>query len=227
MKLAALYSGGKDSNFALWQASKEHTIKCLITLKSKNPDSYMFQTPGINMTKIQSECLNIPIINQATKGEKEKELTDLKKAIKKAINEYKIEGIVTGAIKSTYQASRIQKICNELNIWCINPIWQINEIEFLKQLIKNKFKVIIVAIASYPLTKTFLGKELNKELIIELEKIANKYGFNPAGEGGELETLVLDSPLFKSKINITKFNTIMDSENSGKIEIENWIIKKK
>lgn len=227
MKLAALYSGGKDSNFALWEASKKHKIQCLITIISKNPHSYMFQTPGINMTKLQALCLNIPIIKQETQGEKEKELDDLKKAIEKAITKFKIEGIVTGAIKSTYQASRIQKICKELNIWCFNPIWQINEIEFLNKLIKSKFKIIIVGIASYPLTKKYLGKELNKNIINELILMSKNYGLNPAGEGGELETLVIDGPNFKKSIDITQSQIICDSENSGILKINKATIKNK
>ena len=77
MRVAVLYSGGKDSNMALFLARKKHSIGCLITIKSKNLDSYMFHTPNINFVKEQAMALEIPLIFLGTKGEKEKELKDL------------------------------------------------------------------------------------------------------------------------------------------------------
>src|SRR3989344_5688116 len=100
MKVAVLFSGGKDSCMALMKAMKFHKIECLITIVSNNKESYMFHTPNIGITKIQSKAIKIPVIQQRTKGEEEKELDDLKEAIKKAKQKFKIKGIVTGAIMS-------------------------------------------------------------------------------------------------------------------------------
>lgn len=219
MKLGVLFSGGKDSNFALYEASKKHTISCLITIISQNDSSYMFQTQGIDFTKFQAKALDIPQILVKTKGEKELELKDLKKAIFDAKKNLGIEGVVTGAIGSIYQASRVQKICDELNLWCFNPLWQKNQIGFLRELIENNFKISIVGIASYPLDKSFLGKIIDNKIIDKLEIFEKKYGLNPAGEGGEIETFVLDSPLFKQKLEISDFEILMDSENCGKVLI--------
>lgn len=220
MKIGILFSGGKDSNYATYIMSKEHEVKCLISMISKNQESYMFQTPGNNFIKYQAEALNLPIIEYKTDGEKEEELKDLKNAIKDAIKIYDIKAIATGAIKSVYQASRIQKICDELNIWCFNPIWQIDEKTFLRKLINEKFIISIIGIFSYPFTQNNLGKILNNNLYKELVELEKKYKINPAGEGGELETFVLDSPIFKKKIEIIKSKKIMDSENSGILKIE-------
>lgn len=220
MKLACLFSGGKDSNFALYKASKKHEISCLISMISKNLESYMFQTPGNKFIKYQAKALEIPLIEFLTNGKKELELQDLKKAIQKAKEEYKIKGIVTGAIKSVYQASRIQKICSELNLWCFNPLWQINEHEFLEELIDNKFEIKIIGIASYPLDGKFLGKTINKELKETLFSLEQSHSLSPIGEGGELETFITNAPTFKKRINILKSKKIMDSENSGILEIK-------
>lgn len=217
MKVGILYSGGKDSNFATFLASKEHDIKCLISMKSANLESYMFQSIGNEIVKLQSVAMNIPLIHFETKGEKEKELEDLKSAIIEAVNKYEIEGIVTGAIKSTYQASRVQKICNELDLWCFNPLWQINEEKFLEKLIENEFDVRIIAIAAYPLTDKILNRKIDLRFIEEVGKVK---GISIAGEGGEYESFVLDSPLFKKKISIDKFDIKMDSENSGNVVIK-------
>ncbi|MCD6247097.1 MAG: diphthine--ammonia ligase, partial [Candidatus Diapherotrites archaeon] len=107
MRLAVLFSGGKDSCLALHRAAKQHSIECLVSLVSKNKESYMFHTVNIELTRLQAEAMEIPIIQKKTAGEKEKELRDLKKALEEAIERFAIEGIVTGAIRSIYQASRI------------------------------------------------------------------------------------------------------------------------
>ena len=220
MKLAVLYSGGKDSNYALYKASKHHEIVCLISLISKNSYSYMFQSPGTSLIKYQSQALKIPLLEHRTSGEKEVELKDLEDAIKKTIKNYSIEGIVTGAINSTYQASRIQNICKKLDIWCFNPLWQKDQIEFLKELIQNNFEIKIVGIASYPLDKSYLGRTIDETLLDELIGMQKNYKINPAGEGGEIETFVTNSPLFKKRILIKKSTHKMDSINSGELIIE-------
>ena len=197
MKLAVLFSGGKDSTYALYLARRfNHEISCLVSLDSENKDSFMFHTP-VDKVDSLAEKLNLPLIKQKTKGKKELELKDLKKAINVAIKKYKIEGIVTGAVASTYQASRIQKICNELDIYCFNPLWQKDQIELLNELIKNNFKFKIVKVAADGLDDSWLNKIIDSKTLPELIELSRRYKFNPAGEGGELETEIVSCPLFK------------------------------
>ena len=232
MKLGVLFSGGKDSTYSAWLAKEfGYELTCLISIFSKNPESYMFHTPSIEQVKKQAQTMEIPLIIQKTKGEKEEELKDLEKAIQKAIKKYKIQGIVTGAIQSIYQSSRIQKICDKLNLECFNPLWQKNEEEYLAELIQNKFKVILVGVFAYPLNESWLGKEINQEFIKEMKELNKsprdhpegcKYKINPAGEGGEFETFVLNCPLFKKELKIINKGRKISStgENSWKMELE-------
>jgi len=205
MKLGALFSGGKDSTYATYLAKQAgHEISCLITIVSENKDSFMFHTPAINLTEQQAESMALPMIQLTTKGEKEKELEDLEKAIKLAIKKYKIRGIVTGAVGSVYQASRIQKICNKLSIECFNPLWQKDQVEILNELLKSKFQVIIAGVAAFPFTKEWVRRKIDEKTIEELKMLQEKYQINPAGEGGEFESLVVSCPLFSKNINLGK-----------------------
>src|SRR3989344_8980859 len=174
MNLAILFSGGKDSTLALFKAQKLHKISCLITLDSENKDSYMFHTP-INQVEVLAKKLKLPLIKQKTKGKKELELKDLKKAISLAIKKYKIQGVVTGAVASTYQASRIQKICNDLDLHCFNPLWQKNQLGLLNELLENKFEIIVVAVAAAGLDEKWLGRKIDKKAIAELVGLNKKY----------------------------------------------------
>jgi ABC transporter with metal-binding/Fe-S-binding domain ATP-binding protein len=221
MKLASLFSGGKDSVFSAYIAQKQgHEIVCLITILSENKESYMFHTPSIEKTKNQAKAMNIPLMISKTKGVKEEELKDLEEAIKVAIKKYKIEGVVTGAIKSVYQASRIQKICDKLNIVCINPLWQIDELKYINDLIKYKFNVIITGVFAYPLNQSWLGKSINSQFIQEITKLNEKYKIHIAGEGGEYESFVLNCPLFKKPLKIKSYKDFKEGENSWRREIE-------
>jgi len=226
MKVAVLFSGGKDSCMALMKAMKFHEIECLITIVSNNKESYMFHTPNIGITKIQSKAIKIPVIQQRTKGEEEKELDDLKEAIKKAKQKFKIKGIVTGAIRSIYQAKRVQKICKDLDLYCFNPLWLGNQIELLEEILRNKFEVVISGVFAYPLDEKLLGKKIDDNVIALLKSLQEKYLINPAGEGGEIETTVLNAPFFNKKIKIIDYKKKY-SKNSGVFQIKRAILIRK
>jgi ABC transporter with metal-binding/Fe-S-binding domain ATP-binding protein len=202
VNLGVLFSGGKDSTFACYRAMEKNTVACLITLISENVDSYMFHTPNIRLTGLQAEAIGIPMLSWPTEGRKEEELEDLNEAIAVAIEKYKLEGIVTGAIESVYQAARVQRICRELDLWCFNPLWQINQVDYLRLLLSVGFEIIISGVFAYPFDESWVGATLTEELIQKLEKLQKKYKINPSGEGGELETFVLDGPLFKKRIEV-------------------------
>lgn len=224
MRLGVLFSGGKDSTFALFKALKEHEVVCLINLKSSNPDSYMFHTPAAELVEKQAEAIGLPLLQLKTKGEREKELLDLKNAIKLAKDSYKIQGLVTGAVASEYQASRIKKICDELKLEVFNPLWHMNQIELLKELVNSNFEVIITGIAAYPLDESWLGRRIDEKMIKELGELQEKFRLNPAGEGGEIETAVLNAPCFKKRIIITS-STKTCNKNAGVLNIKEAILE--
>ena len=205
MKLGVLFSGGKDSTLAMHLAKEHHEISCLLSMKSENDESYMFHTPNIGITELQAEALDIPLLTGFTAGEKEAELSDLKDLIENAVELFGIEGIVTGAVGSVYQASRVQKICADLGLWCFNPLWQFDQIELLEKLVREKYEIIISSIAAYPLDQNWLGRKIDSKAISELKVLQDKYKIHPAGEGGEFESLVLNAPMFKRKIKISEY----------------------
>lgn len=220
MKLGILFSGGKDSTLAAWIARREgYEVNCLISISSENKESFMFHVPSIERTAKQAEAMGLPIILKKSKGEKEVELKDLEEAIVEARNKFGIEGIVTGAVESVYQASRVQKICNRLGLECFNPLWQKDQIELLRDLVKEKFEVIVVGVAAYPLDEKFLGRKIDEEFIDEMSSLQEKFDINPAGEGGEFESFVLDGPVFERGLEIASFEDF-GSGNSWRREVE-------
>jgi len=218
MKLAVLFSGGKDSYLALQYASIDHKISCLLTLESEKEDSWMFHTPAIEWTKLQAKAMGIDHLTSKTSGVKEEELDDLCSIIESAISKYSIEGIVTGALASVYQSTRIQKICNDLGLWCFNPLWQMSQKQLLQELLSNKVESIITGVAAEPFDDTWLGRLIDSECVDDLMSLESRYRINPAGEGGELESFVLSAPLFHKSIRIVESKKHY-SNFSGRLEI--------
>ncbi len=218
MKLGILFSGGKDSTLALHIAAKHETVACLITLASINKESYMFHTPNIDLTKLQAEALEIPLITKTTAGKKEDELKDLEQAIAEAIKEYQIEGVITGAVESVYQSTRIQRVCQHLDLWCFSPLWKRNQKQLLEQIIQQHFNVIISGIFAYPLDESWLGKKIDLVMLKRLVELEKKFGISPSGEGGEIETTVLNAPLFKKKLEVLKYG-VETRGNAGVFDI--------
>lgn len=203
MRLGVLFSGGKDSTLALHMAAEKDVVACLITVVSRNKESYMFHTPNVDVTSLQAEALGLPLVRVETEGQKEEELADLELAIKQAKREHGVEGVVTGAVESVYQASRVQRICNRLDLWCFNPLWKHDQKTLLETLLQKQFNVIISGVFAYPLDEKWLGEQFTHQMIERLVELQGKYGISPSGEGGEIETTVLDAPMFKQKIEVT------------------------
>ena len=201
MKVASLFSGGKDSIYAIYVAQQwGWDVTNLITLQPVKKNSWMFHSINIHLTEKIAQSINVPLIKKQTKGEKEEELTDLKDILKNL----NIEGVISGAIASEYQRTRIEKICHELDIKSFTPIWHKDQELILRNQINAGFKIIVVGVYAQGFDETWLGKPLNEAALAELIKLREKYSINIAGEGGEYETLVLDCPIYKKKLVLDK-----------------------
>ena len=216
MHLAALVTGGKDSILALYRAQQMgHTIEVLATMIPERSDSYMFHFPNIHLTDYISRALEIPLVKAPTSGIKEKELEDLRKLLASL----DVEGVVTGAVLSLYQKERIDRLCDELGIKSVAPLWHKDPLEIMKKLIRLKFKVIIVGVYAFGLDQTWLGQEINSERLEKLVELHEKYQISLVGEGGEYESLVLDAPIYKKRLEIIKAETIYEN-NSGVLVVK-------
>ena len=216
MHVAALITGGKDSLYATMLAMKKgHIIECLVSMRPKRADSWMFHYPNIHLTNLLSDATGIPLILVETSGIKEEELEDLKRVLARL----DIDGVVSGAIASRYQKIRINRICRELGLKSITPLWQRDPAKLLAEMIDADLKIIITAVAALGLDETWLGRRLDKKALSDLIKLSNKYGINVCGDGGEMETLVLDAPIFKKSIKILKAKRVWEGD-SGYLLIE-------
>jgi len=228
MNVGVLFSGGKDSTFSLhWAFLHGFNVRCLISFKPEREDSYMFHYPCVDITRLQAEAVGLPLEMFYTSGLRDLELKDLERGLEEVAMKYELDGIVTGALLSDYQRMNIALICEKVGLRVFNPLWRKNQESYMRELVDYGFKILITSINVYGIPIDLVGKILTRqdvELIIERARI---YGFNPAFEGGEAETLVVDAPLFRKRLVIDKFRVVRTSEYTARLEIESVYLQDK
>jgi diphthine-ammonia ligase len=214
MRLASLYSGGKDSTYSIFNVKQMgHDVSCLITMHPWADDSLLFHYPNLCLTKYLADAMQIPLIEFIINGRsKEAEVDALEKAIIQARSIYDIQGIVHGGISSKFQKDIFERICSKNQLESVAPLWKVQPIQYMYRLLDNNFNIKIVGVSAMGLDRHWLGRSLDKVSIGELEYFSKKFGFNFTFEGGEAETLVVDCPIFRKKLDIKKATTLWDGQ---------------
>jgi len=223
MRVAALVTGGKDSALALYRALKlGYEVGFLVTMLPQREDSWMFHFPNIHLTDLFAEAVEIPLVKAETVGIKETELEDLKNLLATL----DVQGVVSGAISSRYQKDRIDKVCRELNLKSIAPLWQDDSMQLLKEIVNLNFEVVIVGVYAYGFDQSWLGRKIDSTALNDLVELNEKYQISLVGEGGEYETLVLDAPFFKKRIQVLQTERIWENHSGQLLVREAKLVEK-
>jgi diphthine-ammonia ligase len=223
LRVAALVTGGKDSALALHRTLKKgYKVKHLVTMVPQREDSWMFHYPNIHMVDLFAQAVDIPLVKAETSGIKEAELTDLRQVLARL----DVDAIVTGAIFSQYQKKRVDEICQELGLKHISPLWHEAPLELLKEIVTLKMETIIVGVYAYGFDETWLGRKINEDTIKDLVELNRKFQVSLVGEGGEYETLVLDAPFFKKKIQLIETKKIWEGQSGYSIVKQAVLVNK-
>ncbi|MDH5481979.1 MAG: TIGR00289 family protein [Candidatus Bathyarchaeota archaeon] len=210
MRLAVLATGGKDSTLALHRVlKKSYDVEYLVCMVPLSEDSWMFHYPNICLIDLFAEAVGIPLVKAETAGIKEKEVGDLKRLI----GTLDVEGIVSGAIASNYQKTRIERICKQLKLKCITPLWHENPQGMLSEILDLNFEAIITGVYAHGFSREWLGRKIDDAAVADLIELNKQYGVSLVGEGGEYETLVLDTLFFKRRIKVVEAEKIWKGES--------------
>ena len=220
MKLACLFSGGKDSTYAIHLAKQQgHDVVCLLSIFPKSEESHLLHHPNLKWTKLQSVSMKIPqLIISSNSDETNDELIVMEKLLQNAKDEFKIDGLVHGGIKSKFQKEKFEILCKKLNLISIAPLWNTEPKQYMNELINSGFHFLMITVSSDGLDEQWLGKIILKSDIKLLTNLSDKFEFNLNFEGGEAETFVIDCPLFSHSIKINEFTKNWDGYR-GRFEI--------
>lgn len=199
------WSGGKDSCLALYYALREGGKPSkLVTMLIEDGKRSRSHGLSLDLLKAQAQSLNIPLYTCSTSWlSYEENFSSILRDIKKeAIN----FGIF-GDIDLEDHKAWVERVCSTENINSYLPLWQKGRREIVEEFINLGFKATIVAVKDGVLDNSYLGKELDNNLLKEFEKI----GIDACGENGEFHTVVTDGPIFSKQINIKKLDVVLRS----------------
>jgi len=217
LKVAVLFSGGKDSTYAAWIAQHQGwDVAALVSVLPKGVESLMFHFPNVRWTKIQAEAMGLP---HRTIDAGQHELLGLREGLHETQEALGIDGLVRGAVARDYQKSRIDQICDMLGLKSFAPLWRKDPQILVNDLRSFGFKIILSGVGAAGLDESWLGQELTDRRWDLLEKVSKKHGIHLTGEGGEYETFVIDAPHFERRVSVDKTVNRWDGQ-SGYLVIE-------
>jgi diphthine-ammonia ligase len=199
MQLAALFSGGKDSTFAAYLMEQQgHVVDHLVSILPSDPHSWVFHTPNLDLIPLMAKAMGKKLVTKRSSGD---EASDLG-ALKEALIGLEVDGVITGAIASDYQWDRINGVCEEIGMKVFSPLWRKEQDLLMTELLEAEIKAVFVSVSAEGMEPSWLGRQLDQTSLVELRRLARIHGMNLAGEGGEYETMVLDSPIHRQALRI-------------------------
>ena len=215
MRLAAMYSGGKDSTFAMYLAEQMgHEIVCLVTVRPEDRASWIFHTPNLSVVPVMAEAMGKELVTVPSDGTEEGDMA----AMRDALSGLDIDGIVVGALWSDYQWDRMNLICGDLGLFVLVPLWRKDQDTVYDEMVSAGIEAIIVGVFAEGLDERWLGRRLDAETKRELCRLRDRYGISIMGEGGEYESMTLDSPMHLKRLVIDGSEKRME-RNAGTFDV--------
>ena len=231
----SLFSGGKDSSWALYRALERGLpVERLVTVHPEG-DSYMYHVPATHLATLAAESIGIELLGvepddfEASEtvdsgAQGDAELEPLEAALRDLSEELPggLAGLTAGAVESEYQTSRIEAMADRLDAEVFAPLWRQDPRELADAMLDAGFEIRIIRVAAGGLDESWLGRRLDADTLDELETLNEQYGVHILGEGGEFETLVTDGPHMDRRIALD-YETEWET-NHGSVRIEDaWL----
>jgi len=201
VRVAALFSGGKDSTYAAHVAEQQGwEVSHLVTVHPRGEESMMFHWPNTHLTPLLAEAMGKPLVEVPGSGEPEAEVDELGEALR----QLGVDGIVSGAVASEYQRTRLERMGHGIGLKTFTPLWHKDPLELLRSLRAAGFQAVVAGCFAEGLGREWLGRPLDEPAIAELAALQRTRGIHPGGEGGEYESLVLAGPGWKGRVEVVR-----------------------
>jgi diphthine-ammonia ligase len=203
MRVMALLSGGKDSVAAVEVAQGfGWDVVGALALRPAQDDAWMFHTPALDVVAGVAQCLGVPLLESPVRAGAVEEVEDLEAAVARARDRFGAEGLVSGALASEYQRTRIDAVGHRLGIKTFAPLWHKEPNLYLRSLLAGGYDVRFTRTAADGVPNAWCGGPLDASRVDAMQ--GHRARPHVAGEGGEYETLVLDAPHYGRRLVIDR-----------------------
>ncbi|MCL1965646.1 MAG: diphthine--ammonia ligase [Candidatus Bathyarchaeota archaeon] len=223
MKLAASWSGGKDSAFAFYLAKQQgHEVVNILTMMMSEEKSF-FHLMHSALLAAQADAMGVSLIKKYVSNE------TYEHDFKEVLVELKakgVEGLVTGDIYDVagHEEGWLSRVCREIGLKPVRPLWMGDTKQIFLNYINAGFKATVVRTKLGKLGEDWLGRVLDRSFYDDILKLGN---VDPCGEDGEYHTVVTDGPCFKKAIDIVETRKHRFDNNFGYLEIKDFVVKHK
>lgn len=209
MKVFASWSGGKDCMLAVYRylQTKGNEVACLVNMCSADGEHSRSHGIKKGFIRSQGEAMNIPIVQAAT------DFRGYETCFKEVVNELKKDEVTAGIFGDIYLMEHriwIERVCKELDIEPIFPLWENDTKELLKEFIDVGFKALTVAVNTDKLNENWIGRDLDSSFFNEITALDN---IDPCAEEGEYHSFVYDGPIFSNPVKLSKGSTYKKSNH--------------
>ncbi len=201
MRIATLFSGGKDSTYATYVAMQRGwDVTHLLSIFPDDRDSMLFHVPNLHLTELLAQAMDRPLVRETAAAGEPGEL----EALRRIFHRVDVDGVIVGAIASDYQHARVNRIASETGLRVFAPLWRRDPRRLVREYLEAGLEIVFSSVSAEGLDATWLGRRWDGKLVDDLLRLQESRGIHPCGEGGEFETLVLDAPHFTKRLEVTK-----------------------
>ncbi len=188
----ASWSGGKDSCLACYLA-KKNGLRISHLVHFDRPENLHGVDPAL--IRLQAGLTGIPFVQRRVAiQEFEREFRDTVETLKQD----GATGMVFGDIYLEPHKEWIGRICSELGIEAVFPLWGRDTGEILRDFFSTGFETVVASGDRKLIDRKWIGRKIDDEFIEYLRV----RGLDVCGENGEFHTFVTAGPLFKGRIEI-------------------------
>ena len=201
MRVAVLFSGGKDSTYAAYVAMQRGwDVTRLLSIVPEDRDSMLFHVPNLHLTPLLAEAMGLPLLQESASAGEAGELEALRRIFRRA----DADGVVVGAIASDYQHQRVNQAAAEAGLRVFAPLWRHDPRRLVRDYLAAGMEIVFSSVSAEGLDASWLGRRWDDGVVEDLLRLQDTRGVHPCGEGGEFETLVLDGPMFSKRVRIKR-----------------------
>ncbi len=199
------WSGGKDSCLACYKAIRQgYKVEFLLNFISREYKRCCFHGTTAELLQLQAESVGIPLAQKEVTADMQKYEEEFKEAVL-ALKEKGVNKMVFGDIFLLDRINWVERVCKEIDITPVMPLWNNSPESIIEEFIDSGFKALVVSCQADKFGKDFIGRYIDKKMINELKS----KNICPCGENGEFHTLVIDGPLFKRGIKILESEAVL------------------
>ncbi len=200
MQVVASWSGGKDSCLACHKAVMQgYEVSHLVNFISREFRRVSFHGVRARLIFRQAQAMGIPLVQYTVPPD----MSLYEQRFKQAVSVLKrrgVEGMVFGDIYLQEHREWVERVCSELGITPILPLWGIAPEHVLSEFIEAGFEAVVASANAGIFSEEWLGRRVDHSFMADLRRLSQGREIDVCGEQGEYHTLVVDGPVFRKRM---------------------------